>query len=180
MRFDCLQELQRAQGTVTCDIEGPLPPGAELEAIGPVRGQIRLTNVGGGKIHARGTVEVDLRLECNRCLCPLQEAVRAEVGEGCALVQVDAPEAYVAEAEEEEALPIVDDDIIDLSELVRQNLVVNVPAVPLCSPNCRGLCSQCGQNLNEGDCGCRAERVDPRLAKLQELLPKPDDADRPA
>jgi len=172
VRFDCLKELQRAHGTVTCDIEGPVPPGSELEALGPVRGQLRLTNVGRNRVHARGTVQADIRLECNRCLCPLRQTVRAEIDEPCVLAQMDAPQAYMVEAQEEEALPILDEDLIDLSELVRQNLAVNVPTTPLCSPHCRGICPHCGQNLNEGECDCRAERVDPRLAKLRELLPK--------
>lgn len=177
MRFDCLQDLERAHGAVTCDIEAPVPAGADVEAVGPVRGRIRLTNVGHEKIHARGTLEADLRLECNRCLRPLRQTVRVEIDEECALVQTDAPEAYVTEEEEEEALPILDDDVVDLSELVRQNLVVGVPTALLCSPDCRGICPQCGQDRNERDCGCRVERVDPRLAKLQELLPKQENAD---
>ncbi|MBR3961677.1 MAG: DUF177 domain-containing protein, partial [Clostridia bacterium] len=39
-----------------------------------------------------------------------------------------------------------------------------------CSEDCRGLCSNCGANLNGGDCGCNVKQIDPRLAKLAELL----------
>jgi iron only hydrogenase large subunit-like protein/nitrogen-specific signal transduction histidine kinase len=59
---------------------------------------------------------------------------------------------------------------IDLSPLVRELSLLESPMQPLCQPDCQGLCMVCGQNLNEADCGCEVDEIDPRLAKLRSLL----------
>jgi uncharacterized protein len=68
------------------------------------------------------------------------------------------------------ATQIDDHHILDLSEIVRQDLALALPMVPLCRTACKGLCSNCGQNWNEGDCDCETEELDPRLIVLKELL----------
>lgn len=95
-----------------------------------------------------------------------------EFSESCTLAQIDEPLSYTQVADEDEAapIPILDGEAIDLSELVRQLLVLNLPARSLCRPDCRGLCAQCGADLNHGECRCAREEIDPRLAPLRELL----------
>lgn len=70
-----------------------------------------------------------------------------------------------------------DDDIIEvpgclleLDELVYSDILLALPTKYLCSEDCRGLCPECGANLNEVDCGCRSSNIDPRLAVLRDLL----------
>jgi uncharacterized protein len=75
-----------------------------------------------------------------------------------------------AKGEDEEAFSIDRNHIVDLSELIRQTLLVNLPLQPLCRAECAGLCPQCGKNLNEGPCDCPTETVDPRFAALESLL----------
>ena len=58
----------------------------------------------------------------------------------------------------------------DLSELIRQTLLVSLPLQPLCREACAGLCPQCGKNWNEGPCDCPTETVDPRFSALASLL----------
>ncbi len=69
---------------------------------------------------------------------------------------------------EEELNPeeIVDDEI-DLTEIIRDNLLAGQPLKNLCKPDCRGLCPVCGKNLNNGRCECDKDFVDPRLAPLK-------------
>jgi len=62
-----------------------------------------------------------------------------------------------------------DGDQIDLSPLVREQLLLSLPTRPLCREDCRGLCPKCGINLNNGQCSCSEEAVDPRLAPLRNL-----------
>jgi len=64
---------------------------------------------------------------------------------------------------------LYDGDEIDLSPLVREQLLLALPTRPLCREDCRGLCAHCGANLNRGDCGCRVESFDPRLEALRSL-----------
>jgi uncharacterized protein len=61
------------------------------------------------------------------------------------------------------------DETIDLGELVREQLYLALPMKPLCADSCRGLCPQCGTNLNRGTCDCRSEWQDPRFEQLKAL-----------
>jgi uncharacterized protein len=61
-----------------------------------------------------------------------------------------------------------DGERVDLEPLFREELVLAVPYAPLCKEDCKGLCSQCGADLNSGACGCRPP-IDPRLAALTKL-----------
>jgi len=69
------------------------------------------------------------------------------------------------------------DEQIDLGQLVLEQLYLAIPMKPLCRESCRGLCPECGTNLNAGTCSCVRERVDPRLEGLRGLLDKGDRKD---
>lgn len=60
-------------------------------------------------------------------------------------------------------------DEIDLGPLIREQALLAMAERPLCREECRGLCAQCGANLNEGDCACSPKVFDPRLAVLRTL-----------
>ena len=66
------------------------------------------------------------------------------------------------------------DEQIDLGQLVLEQFYLAVPMKPLCRESCRGLCPECGTNLNTGTCSCMREWVDPRLEGLRALLDKGD------
>ena len=70
------------------------------------------------------------------------------------------PEVYV----------VGENGYIDLAPLVRELAMLDMPMQPLCRPDCHGLCMTCGQNLNEKDCDCETEEIDPRLVALRDLL----------
>lgn len=59
---------------------------------------------------------------------------------------------------------------IELDDIVRDDILLDLPSKFLCREDCKGLCSVCGKNLNEGACGCSKKETDPRLAILQQLL----------
>lgn len=61
------------------------------------------------------------------------------------------------------------DDRIDLVQLIREQILLALPMKPLHSEACKGLCPNCGANLNETTCDCKSEWIDPRLAPLQNL-----------
>jgi uncharacterized protein len=58
---------------------------------------------------------------------------------------------------------------------VREEIILSIPMKAVCSETCKGLCPECGQNLNEGQCDCVVERIDPRLAPLLDLLKESDE-----
>lgn len=64
-------------------------------------------------------------------------------------------------------------DEVDLSPLIREQVLLALPTRPLCREDCRGLCPHCGANLNRAACGCRVESFDTRLDALRSLkLPR--------
>ncbi len=170
MRYEVLGKISRPQGQAVCAINAAVPSGADYKFEGPVCGSIKLVNTGEG-ISAQGRLRATVVLDCGRCLCVHKAALDIEVDEICSLDQVDEPQPGEVDSEGRCPVPIRDTDVVDLGELVRQLLILSVPPRSLCRPDCRGLCPQCGQNLNEGQCQCDQQQVDPRLAPLQKLLP---------
>ena len=65
---------------------------------------------------------------------------------------------------------VAEDDRLDLDELVREDILLDLPTKYLCREDCKGLCPTCGKDLNQGPCGCARQEIDPRLAALAGLL----------
>ena len=59
---------------------------------------------------------------------------------------------------------------LELDELAAADILLQLPSKYLCREDCKGLCAKCGQNLNEGECGCDRRVIDPRLEKLRQLI----------
>jgi uncharacterized protein len=78
--------------------------------------------------------------------------------------------AFDKRSETESGLILPEDAHIELGELLREYALLEVPISPICKPDCKGLCPECGQNLNEKDCGHRPEETDSPFAKLKDLL----------
>jgi uncharacterized protein len=125
------------------------------------------------RFRLEGTVRTELELSCSRCLEPFRMPVDVEFDLRF------VPESAMS-TEDDRAIEADDletsyyrDDQIDLNDLLREQFYLALPMKPLCLEDCRGLCSQCGTNLNAGTCGCASEWLDPRLTALREIV-KPD------
>jgi uncharacterized protein len=64
---------------------------------------------------------------------------------------------------------VFDGKVIDLEPIIREQALLALPMSAVCREDCNGLCTQCGQNLNEKQCGCDTKFVDPRLAVLKNI-----------
>ena len=87
------------------------------------------------KFQVSGKIFCQRKFICDRCL---NEAEENQVHD------------FAEELENDEIV----DDFVDISELVRDTLIISQPIKNLCKIDCKGLCPVCGKNLNEGDCGC--------------------------
>lgn len=121
-----------------------------------------------GKIVSRaGIVESDLSCKveyvgvCDRCL---KETVKSYT------VNINRVIVVSLENEENDDIAVVPDMQLDLEDFCYPDIVMSLPTKLLCKDSCKGLCSVCGKNLNDGDCGCQTKEIDPRLAALAELL----------
>ncbi len=72
--------------------------------------------------------------------------------------------------EDNDSFVLIDNYQLPLDELVEEDLLLSQPLKVLCKEDCRGLCPQCGTDLNQGTCGCQQDTVDPRLQILKQLL----------
>ncbi len=171
MRYDIRDQLSKPETQVTLDIDAPVPIGTDMEFVGNVTGRVTLRNIG-GEIAAWGHFEVTALMECGRCLAEHEVPLSFDFSETCSFDQIDEPLAYTHAASEDEKapIPLMDGDTVDLSELVRQLIILHTPPRSLCRPDCRGLCPHCGTDLNVAECECETEEVDPRMAPLRELL----------
>ena len=150
----------------------------ELDPVQPLVGSVVLMRTSQGVL-ATGQFRTSLRAECRRCLEPCIVDVEFDLEEEFypALHIGEAPVDDVPEEERDEALSIDEHHILDLSEVMRQALWLATPRETLCSPDCGGLCPDCGENRNLGTCSCTQAPIDPRWAALQALLPVETDSD---
>ncbi|SDF77023.1 YceD family protein [Sporolituus thermophilus] len=113
-------------------------------------------------LEIRGSIKAKARYDCNRCLKPFTMAM-----------EIPFTEKYFTPGflPDEDAASYEGNEI-DITDLLRENLLLAEPLKPLCSESCRGLCPVCGADLNEKDCSCEKGSVDPRLAVLQQLFKK--------
>ena len=134
----------------------------DVEMIGEVRRNAAKTDV-------RGSVKVPLEIDCTRCLTP----VRRELD---VVFQIDfVDRAFLPESKETHLdgndldTDILEGDEIDLTEIAREQILLNLPETTLCREECKGICPTCGKDLNDGDCPCGEDEIDPRWATLKNL-----------
>jgi uncharacterized protein len=116
-----------------------------------------------GEVVVAGTLHLDVELVCSRCLSLSKQTLTISIHERFA----QANELNQEEIDgEDEIVHYVHEDQVNLAPFVDENVLLALPYIPLCGEQCRGLCPECGQNLNEAQCECKTERIDPRLAGL--------------
>lgn len=137
-----------------------------LETLGPISVDLKLTNAE-TRILAQGGASGQMKVECARCNEDYPFPVSIELEES--FVHKTSPEADVTGIEAFEVLTYEKEQIV-LDEMLRQNFLATIPIQPICrNGNCKGLCDQCGANLNESQCECEKEDIDPRWAALREI-----------
>jgi uncharacterized protein len=112
---------------------------------------------------ATGTANAATVGECSRCLDPLSGTVEVSFTELFAY-----PDSATEQTTDEDEVSRLVDDLIDLEPAVRDAVVLALPQVPLCSEDCRGLCSECGVKWADLGPDHVHETIDPRWAALQE------------
>jgi uncharacterized protein len=118
--------------------------------------------------YCQGYVTVPVEEECSRCL----ETFNSELsGDLTFIVKTDEGDAVMATDNRAEIVYVkLSEPVVDMNELIRQTLVLSLPLKPLCSPDCKGICPNCGVNLNEESCTCKTEETDDRWEGLSDLI----------
>jgi len=124
----------------------------------------------------RGTVATDIETTCARCLSPVRVSIKADVDERFRMASHAGGTGSASDREDEnddwrqEDVQEFRGLTIQLDDVVLENLLVSLPIKVLCQEGCRGLCPQCGKDLNVGECDCTIDDINPRMAKLGQLL----------
>jgi len=121
-------------------------------------------------------VHIEMVQVCRRCLEPTRHEIRFELEEEF-VPSIDVRTGLRLPIADRDSPELVIDEhhILDLTEVLRQHVVLNGTDFGLCRRDCKGLCPECGHNLNLGPCRCRSSKVDPRLAVLGKLLEPGED-----
>src|SRR5215510_2290738 len=131
-----------------------------------IKGSVRQS---GDEVFVNGQVQTRVKVECDRCLKPLELPVSADF----ALEYITGADyessSNAALSEEEMAVSVFDGESIEVDEIVKEQILLTVPVRTLCREDCKGICPECGIDLNTGQCSCAAEEVDPRWAALKSL-----------
>jgi uncharacterized protein len=163
MRID-VSQLLKADVGAQVDVELDLGAQCISDDIGvaSLGGTLNLLRTTEG-IWVRGSLAVDLDLQCVRCLASVAETLEIELDERFQLPPIDTPEA-------DQVYPIDADHHVDLGPVLRELVIVTTPMRVLCRADCAGICASCGRDLNQGPCDCQTDEIDPRMAALKALL----------
>lgn len=126
----------------------------------------------GHDVFLNGMVKCSVELQCSRCLNPFGLTINSPLDivlrpaneieqEGCYELQRD-----------ELDIGFYRDNILDIDDIVIEQLALNMPMKPLCDIECKGICPECGADLNKAQCSCNLNRSDERFKILEKLIKK--------
>jgi len=142
----------------------------ELSLVSPVKARLGLSKTF-SEIVVTGTVDAELELECSRCLKKFRRIMHEPVNVVYHPLKELGPDRHEL-TDDEMDMGFYEGEELDLRELVREQIMLNIQMKPLCDENCRGICSQCGTDLNTDTCSCETKTIDSRLEVLKKLLEK--------
>ncbi|UXA08643.1 DUF177 domain-containing protein [Mycobacterium sp. SMC-2] len=138
-----------------------------IEAGAPLELDLQVQSVSEGVL-VTGTVDAPTVGECSRCLTPVNGRAQVRLTELFAY-----PDSTTEATTEEDEVGHIVDDTIDLEQSIVDAVVLELPFSPVCTPDCPGLCPECGVSL-AAEPGHQHDRIDPRWAKLAGMFPEAD------
>ena len=120
-------------------------------------------------INVKGNISGSVEIDCTRCLQPVERPLQVDfdveyLTEG-GLGSDGEHEIHTSDLETDE----LQSNTLDLTQLVREQILLNIPEQFFCKEDCKGLCEKCGENLNLVDCNCAQDEIDPRWSALKDL-----------
>ncbi len=149
------------------------PRDPDYRVVAPVELSMDIEKSGGHSFRVHGSLTTTLELECGRCLEPFVLPVASAFDLRYLPAEANQGEGEHEIADEDLDAVYYRDGSLDVIDLLREQFQLVLPMKPLCTEECKGLCPECGTNLNRTQCGCTPKWEDPRLAALKGLL-QPD------
>jgi uncharacterized protein len=156
---------------------GVIDLGSEIRQSTPLQasGRAELVEEHHGKhlvikdIRLRGRLAAGLELQCARCLDPVKQNVQREFELLYRPLGVDAGRDEISVTDAEAEIGYYQGEGILLEDVLREQVLLALPMRITCREDCKGLCPQCGKNLNQEQCSCAAPVEDPRWGALKEI-----------
>lgn len=177
MKLDIVEILNNVGMRTAYTVNEPPFVDEDLECCAPVEGKLTFTNTGNILV-IDGRIQTSVMVSCGRCLVYFEQPVDAAIEEQFEMEnKLAGPRGHpaqvvVEEDENPDAGKLFDGTLFDLTELIRQNIMISLPVNPLHDEDCKGLCLTCGVNLNESACNCDQRVIHPSMERLGELLKK--------
>src|SRR5262249_17257868 len=149
-RFD----VELAPGTVEF-LDPKLRQGGPLKAVG----KVELVTGSLGEIRVKGHVAVSMEVDCDRCLEPARLPIESDFELYYGPVEEGFGDEKAIDPGEAE-MGFYQGEGIELNDVLNEYILLALPMQRLCREDCKGICPECGQNRNQNQCGCRAERID--------------------
>jgi uncharacterized protein len=144
----------------------PIPSGAVIDP--HIKGSLLVVHEG-AKVTITGSIQTHMQLQCARCLgdFPLEQ----DLDFGLAVAWGKAEDPLQEDTDDaDENTTFVEGSVLDVSELILQEILLDIPMKPLCSESCPGLCPRCGALKGSKECTCPEEAaIDPRWGALTRL-----------
>jgi uncharacterized protein len=121
------------------------------------------------EVRIRGSFQVDVELRCSRCLEPVRFPVVARFDQFYESNAEHPLEGEIELQERDTEIAFFSGDFIEVSDIVREQILLALPMKPICQESCKGLCPHCGRNRNLEVCNCESLFVDPRFVQLLKL-----------
>lgn len=129
--------------------------------------ELTITNLGNRRVMMEGSTNISLNLFCSRCLKDLVYPMNLNISK-----EIDF---NLSEEERAESLDETNYLIgynLDTDILIYDEILIGFPTKLLCSENCKGICKNCGANLNEKTCNCDNTEYDPRMSVIRDIFSK--------
>jgi uncharacterized protein len=178
VKLDLSEILAHVGMRLSTAIDEPPIVDEDLECAENVKGKLEAANTG-SLLLLNGSASTRVTLCCGKCLRYFDLPVEVQIEEPYPLKSAPQgrggrrPSISVEEEETAEAGRLFDGPLLDLTELLRQSIMLELPSTPMHDPDCLGLCPECGGDLNESACGCRKSLGNYALRGLSKLMENP-------
>jgi uncharacterized protein len=156
--------------TVIAVIDDGWFPHEEIEVVTEVHGQLTISRRGDEQAIVSGGLAVGVALACDRCCQPALLELEAEFDYDCIVGKEDPATGTDTECREEDCYTLyVNEPVIDLGDILKEQVYLAMPVSVLCRQSCKGLCPHCGTDLNASECTCESTESSSPFAVLRQL-----------
>lgn len=117
-----------------------------------------------GKVLLTGAMQLTFQMNCHRCLKDVSYDLNLSFEENISKEDIEA------DTQDKEEQSFLEGYQLDTEKLIHNEILMNLPMKVLCRKDCKGICKQCGKDLNLGECGCDDFVPDPRMAMIKDIF----------